>query len=138
MRTRARTASAGDHVVKLALLVSYAAGDDGGSEPPLKRARSSSTGLDNSSAALAAADSLDGTPASGLDCREETPGDWRGGEESRESRDAALNAELARYMIRTEPLGTDRNHQRYWYMHVSSICWAGLPEIHQQPLDCSL
>lgn len=84
--------------------------DDGGSEPPLKRARSSSVGGDNNS--------IDG---SGLDnCREESQGDWgRSGDDSRESRDAALNAELARYMIRTEPLGTDRHHNRYWYMHVS-------------------
>ena len=65
---------------------------------------------------LVAADSLEG--ASGLEGREETPqgqGSWRDGVESR---DAALNAELAKYMIRTEPLGTDRHHQRYWYMHV--------------------
>lgn len=82
------------------------AADDGGGEPPLKRARSSSLGMDNS---------LNG---SGLDCREESQGGWRSGDD-RESRDAALNAELARYMIRTEPLGTDRHHNRYWYMHVS-------------------
>lgn len=87
--------------------------DDGGSEPPLKRARSSSVGFDNS---------LDG---SGLDCREESQGDWRSGDD-RESRDAALNAELARYMIRTEPLGTDRHHNRYWYMHVSGGLWGWL------------
>lgn len=99
------------------------AGDEGGNEPPLKRARSSSAGLDASSAALAAADSADGTPGYGPDGRDGTPGDaghaaWRTGED-RESRDGALNAELARYMIRTEPLGTDRHHQRYWYMQVS-------------------
>jgi hypothetical protein len=89
--------------------------DDGGSEPPLKRARSSSAGLDNS---------VDG---SGFDGRDESAGggDWRGGDD-RESRDAALNAELARYMIRTEPLGMDRHHNRYWYMHVSVAVVGGL------------
>ena len=110
-----------EHNILLASVVALlrVAGDDGGSEPPLKRARSSSGGVggDASSAALAAADSMGGT--SGLDGREETPqgqGSWRDGVETR---DAALNAELAKYMIRTEPLGTDRHHQRYWYMHVS-------------------
>jgi hypothetical protein len=42
---------------------------------------------------------------------------WRSGED-REARDAALSAELARYMIRSEPLGMDRHHQRYWHMQV--------------------
>lgn len=78
---------------------------------------------------LVAADSLEG--ASGLEGREETPqgqGSWRDGVESR---DAALNAELAKYMIRTEPLGTDRHDQRYWYMHVSvfpGVCRGGICE----------
>jgi hypothetical protein len=34
-------------------------------------------------------------------------------------------------MIRTEPLGTDRHHQRYWYMHVSvfpGVCRGGICE----------
>lgn len=104
------------------------AGDEGGNEPPLKRARSSSAGLDASSTALGAADSADCTPGFGTvpDGRDGTPGDashagWRTGED-RESRDGALNAELARYMIRTEPLGTDRHHQRYWYMQVRRCC----------------
>jgi hypothetical protein len=117
----------------------HGAVDDGGSEPPLKRARSSSAGVDASSTGFAAADSADGTP--GLDCREDTPGDlahggWRAGDD-RELRDAALNAELARYMIRTEPLGTDRNHQRYWYMHVSTCPESRLieePAVQSTPL----
>lgn len=121
----------------LCVCICHAAVDDGGSEPPLKRARSSSAGFDASSTAFAAADSADGTP--GLDCRERNPGDlaqggWRAGDD-RESRDAALNAELARYMIRTEPLGTDRNHQRYWYMHVSTL--GSCCEVRESEGPCS-
>lgn len=116
--------------------------DDGGSEPPLKRARSSSGGLEtntNTTSYLAAADSVDrNTPlplGGGDNGREATPGDHHqhrhhhrsGGSSSsalqddREARDAALNAELARFMIRTEPIGTDRHHQRYWYMQVGCV-----------------
>lgn len=58
-----------------------------------------------SSAALASADSIDGTSGA------------VGG--AQDDGDADLNAELARFMIRTEPLGTDRHHARYWYMQVS-------------------
>jgi hypothetical protein len=53
---------------------------------------------------------------------------WRSGED-REARDAALSAELARYLIRSEPLGMDRHHQRYWHMQVGHYnnvlhsCW---------------
>lgn len=57
----------------------------------------------------------------GGDTRDGTPDlagpGWKVGED-REARDAALSAELARYMIRTEPLGMDRHHQRYWHMQV--------------------
>jgi len=103
----------------IAATIAAIAADDGASEPPLKRARSSSGGLDNTnSSAAAAADSADGGPDDQPGINMYAPPAWRGGDDSRESRDAALNAELARYMIRTEPLGTDRHHQRYWYMQV--------------------
>ncbi|KAF6250372.1 hypothetical protein COO60DRAFT_1629876 [Scenedesmus sp. NREL 46B-D3] len=98
------------------------AGDaDSTVEPPLKRARSSSGAID----------AVEGTPGGGGDTRDGTPdpaaaaagmadgagpvAGWRSGED-REARDAALSAELARYMIRSEPLGMDRHHQRYWHM----------------------
>jgi hypothetical protein len=50
---------------------------------------------------------------------------WRSGED-REARDAALSAELARYLIRSEPLGMDRHHQRYWHMQVGETVVMGL------------
>uniref|UniRef100_A0A383VPI7 PHD-type domain-containing protein n=1 Tax=Tetradesmus obliquus TaxID=3088 RepID=A0A383VPI7_TETOB len=104
-------------------------GDSSAAEPPLKRARSSS-GLGGDFGGV------DGTPGLGGDTRDGTPDpaaaaagagfDPRGGAaaaaagwrsaEDREARDAALSAELARYSIRSEPLGMDRHHQRYWHM----------------------
>jgi hypothetical protein len=70
----------------------------------------------------AGGDTRDGTPdpaavtAGALDGAGRVAG-WRSGED-REARDAALSAELARYLIRSEPLGMDRHHQRYWHMQV--------------------
>lgn len=42
---------------------------------------------------------------------------WKHGEH-RDAREAAMQTELMRYMIRTDPLGMDRHHQRYWHMQV--------------------
>eukprot|EP00879_Flechtneria_rotunda_P023010 GHRR01024322.1.p1 GENE.GHRR01024322.1~~GHRR01024322.1.p1 ORF type:complete len:526 (+),score=186.96 GHRR01024322.1:244-1821(+) len=100
-----------------------AADDSSIGEPPLKRARSSSGAMDTLGADGAAASAAEGTP--GVDGAEGTPGPdaaaaagWKCGED-KESRDAALRAALQQYMIRSEPLGIDRHHQRYWHMQVS-------------------
>lgn len=89
-----------------------------GYEPPLKRARSGSAADDPSSAWNGGDGDLsrDGTPGAEGGDGGGSRG-WRSGED-RETRDAALAAELMRYMIRSEPLGSDRHHQRYWHMQV--------------------
>ncbi|KAF8056775.1 hypothetical protein HT031_006273 [Scenedesmus sp. PABB004] len=95
-------------------------GEGSGGEPPLKRARSGSA-IGGDACELA-----DG--AHGFSARDDTPDPssaadgWHGGGGGGSSawRGAegceALAADPARQAIRSEPLGTDRHHQRYWHM----------------------
>lgn len=69
---------------------------------------------------IATGDPHEDTPDPAADPRN-TAG-WKHGED-RDAREAALQTELMRYMIRTDPLGMDRHHQRYWHMQVQIVKW---------------